>query len=45
MSPNNQNNDNKKPPFDWMGQLRYFALVVVSVVAVMILMRFLGLRG
>ena len=38
-------NDNKKPPFDWKGQLSYFALMVVSVVAVMILMRFLGLRG
>jgi hypothetical protein len=37
--------DKGKPPFDWMGQLRYFALIVVGTVAVMLLLRYLGLRG
>ena len=37
-------NDNK-PPIDWLGQARYFALIVVGVVAVLLLLRYLGLRG
>lgn len=37
--------DDKQPPIDWMGQIRYFALIVVAVVAALALMRFLGLRG
>jgi hypothetical protein len=34
-----------KPPFDWMGRLRYFALIVVGTVVVLLLLRYLGLRG
>jgi hypothetical protein len=34
-----------KPPFDWMGQLQYFALMVVGTVALLLLLRYLGLRG
>ena len=35
----------KPPQFDWLGQLRYLALILVAVVAVLALLRFLGLRG
>ena len=34
-----------KPPFDWLGQLGYFALMTVGVVAAFMLLRYLGLRG
>jgi|GEM_PF-3710605 len=34
-----------KPPFDWLGQLQYFALIVLATVAVLVLLRYLGLRG
>jgi hypothetical protein len=38
--------DNKnKPPFDWLGQLGYFASMTVAVVAALLLMRYFGLRG
>jgi hypothetical protein len=37
--------DKGKPPSGWMGQLQYFALIVVGTVAVMLLLRYLGLRG
>lgn len=36
---------NNKPPFDWLGQLGYFALITVGVVAALLLLRYLGLRG
>ena len=37
--------DKDKPPFDWLGQLQYFALIVAGTVAVLVLLRYLGLRG
>jgi hypothetical protein len=37
--------DPRKPRIDWFGQIRYFALIIVAVVAVLMLMRYLGLRG
>ena len=37
--------DKDKPPFDWLGQLKYFALIVVGTVAVLLALRYLGLRG
>ena len=37
--------DDNKPPIDWMGQVRYFALMTVAVVAALMLLRYLGLRG
>lgn len=38
-------NDDNKPPIDWMGQISYFALIIVAVVAGLALLRYLGLRG
>lgn len=37
--------DDKPPPVDWLGHIRYFVLIVVAVVAGLALMRYLGLRG
>jgi hypothetical protein len=38
--------DQKGPPkFDWVGQIRYFALMLVGIVAALMLLRYLGLRG
>ncbi len=34
-----------KPPMDWKGQIQYFALIIVAVVAALALMRYLGFRG
>lgn len=34
-----------KKPFDWFGQLSYFALMTVAVVAALMLLRYFGLRG
>ena len=34
-----------KPPFDWFGQMKYFALMTVGVVAALLLLRYFGLRG
>lgn len=39
------NDPNKQPPFDWKGQLRYFAIMLVGIVAGLMLLRVLGLRG
>ena len=36
--------DDKDKPTDWIGQVGYFALMVVGVVAALLLLRFLGLR-
>ena len=36
---------NSKPPFDWLGQITYFALMTVGVVAALMLLRYFGLRG
>ena len=37
--------DDKKPPIDWLGQIGYFALMTVAVVAALMLLRYFGLRG
>jgi hypothetical protein len=37
--------DKDKPPIDWLGQLKYFALILIGTVAVLLLLRYLGLRG
>lgn len=37
--------DKKDPRIDWVAQLRNTLLVLVAVVAVLLLMRYLGLRG
>ena len=39
------NDPDKKPPIDWAGQARTTALMVVGIVAVLLLLRYLGLRG
>ena len=36
--------DPKKPPFDWIGQIQYFLLFLVATVAVLILLRYFGIR-
>lgn len=37
--------DNKGPKIDWVGQLKYTLLMLVAIVAVLMIMRYLGLRG
>ena len=37
--------DPNKPKIDWMGQIRYTLLMLVAIVAVLLIMRYLGLRG
>ena len=37
--------DKDKPPFDWIGQIGYFALIVAGTVAVLLALRYFGLRG
>lgn len=37
--------DDKQPRIDWLGQARYFVLIIIAVVAGLALMRYLGLRG
>ena len=38
-------NPKDKPPIDWFGQITYFALMTVGVVAALMLLRYFGLRG
>ncbi len=44
MSDDDKKGD-ERPKINWGEQIRYTVLMVVGVVAVLILMRFLGLRG
>lgn len=37
--------DPNKPKIDWVGQIRYTLLMLVAIVAALMLMRYLGLRG
>jgi hypothetical protein len=37
--------DKKDPRIDWMAQLRNTLLILVAVVAILMLMRYFGLRG
>jgi hypothetical protein len=34
-----------KPPFDWLGQIQYLLLIVAGTIAVLMLLRYFGLRG
>ena len=45
MTPDPDKPKINRPKIDWVGQIRYFALIVVAVVAVLMLMRYLGMRG
>lgn len=37
--------DSNRTKIDWVAQIRNTVLILVAVVAVLLLMRFLGLRG
>lgn len=37
--------DKKGPKIDWVGQIRYTLAMLVAIVAVLMVLRYLGLRG
>lgn len=37
--------DNKPPKIDWLWQIKYTLLMLVAIVAVLMLLRYFGLRG
>ena len=45
MSDDKNSDKGGGPKIDWVGQIRYTLLMLVAIVAVLMLLRYLGLRG